>query len=58
MMDHIYLFNHESEIRRLIKDGGFKILEERVMVSEKVSKEIAEEYKLPVMYAAFIEATN
>lgn len=55
MMDHIYLFNHENEIRKLIKDGGFRIIEEKIELSEKVSLEMAREYKLPIMYAAFVE---
>ncbi len=55
MIDHIYLFNEEEEIRELFAKSGFEILEEKIVISEKVTPEIADRFKLPVMYAAFIK---
>lgn len=54
MIDHIYLFKSTREIRDLIVTAGFSIAAERVVVSEDVSEEVAEEKKIPIMYAAFL----
>jgi ubiquinone/menaquinone biosynthesis C-methylase UbiE len=58
MIDHIYLFNNENEIRNLIYKAGFEILEEKVVISEKISSEKAIKFKVPIMYAAFIKKVN
>jgi len=55
MIDHIYLFNNEKEIRDIIVKAGFNILEEKIVVSEKISVEKAAKYKVPIMYAAFLK---
>jgi 2-polyprenyl-3-methyl-5-hydroxy-6-metoxy-1,4-benzoquinol methylase len=55
MIDHIYLFNNEEEIRKLFNSAGLKILEEKIVISEKVSPKHAEKFKTPVMYAAFVK---
>jgi 2-polyprenyl-3-methyl-5-hydroxy-6-metoxy-1,4-benzoquinol methylase len=55
MIDHIYLFNNEQEIRDLIVDSGFSIVQELLAISEDVSLQTAAELKLPLMYAAFLK---
>ena len=55
MIDHIYLFNHADEIRDLIFKANFEVLEEKLVISEKISFEKAAKFKVPVMYAAFIK---
>jgi 2-polyprenyl-3-methyl-5-hydroxy-6-metoxy-1,4-benzoquinol methylase len=54
MIDHIYLFNNEDEIRGLVKESGFEVIEEKIVISEKMTKEKAAKHKVPVMYAAFL----
>lgn len=54
MIDHIYLFNDEHEIRNLFVQAGFEIIEEKIVISERISAEKAKKFKVPVMYAAFI----
>ena len=55
MIDHIYLFHNATEIRDLFDLAGFKIIEERIVISEKMTEKEAAKYKVPVMYAAFIK---
>ncbi|MFC6267097.1 class I SAM-dependent methyltransferase [Frigoriflavimonas asaccharolytica] len=55
MIDHIYLFNNVQEIRNLINEAGFEIIEEKTVISEKITPEKAAKFKVPVMYAAFIK---
>lgn len=54
MIDHIYLFRDEAEIQALLKTAGLNILDESIMYADNMSKEIAERFKLPMMYAAFL----
>ncbi len=58
MIDHIYLFNNEDEIRDLFKKANFEIIEEHIVISEKITQKQALKYKVPVMYAAFIKQTK
>ena len=55
MIDHIYLFNEVQEIRDMINLAGLEIIEEKVVISEHVSQQYAEKFKVPVMFAAFIK---
>ena len=55
MIDHIYLFNDVQEIRDLLYDAGFEILEEKIVISEKITAKKAIKFKVPIMYAAFIK---
>jgi SAM-dependent methyltransferase len=55
MIDHIYLFNNEDEIRDLFKKANFEIIEERIVISEKIAQKQASKRKVPVMFAAFIK---
>lgn len=57
-IDHIYLFNNVGEIRDVIKAAGFQVESERAFLSEDVSPENAEKYKISVLYAAFIKKTT
>lgn len=54
MIDHIYLFRNEDEIREMIAAAGFEVVLEKSVISEKVSSKKAALFKIPVMYAAFI----
>jgi SAM-dependent methyltransferase len=58
MIDHIYLFNNEDEIRDLFRQANFEIMEERIVISEKITEKQAAKRKVPVMYAAFIKKTK
>jgi 2-polyprenyl-3-methyl-5-hydroxy-6-metoxy-1,4-benzoquinol methylase len=55
MIDHIYLFNNENEIRTLLNNSGFNILKEKIVISEHTTPRLAEKFKIPIMYAAFVE---
>jgi 2-polyprenyl-3-methyl-5-hydroxy-6-metoxy-1,4-benzoquinol methylase len=55
MIDHIYLFSDEQQIRDLIAEAGFEIIEERIVISEKKTPEKAKRQKIPIMYAGFIK---
>lgn len=55
MIDHIYLFQNETEIRDMLNLAGFEIMEERSVISEKITEKQAAKFKVPVMYAAFIK---
>lgn len=58
MIDHIYLFNNEQEIRTLFNEAGLEIVEEKIVISEHVKPKMAEKFKVPVMYAAFVQNKN
>ena len=55
MIDHIYLFNNAEEIRLLIDKAGLSIVEEKIVISEKMEPLKAAKRKVPVMYAAFVK---
>lgn len=55
MIDHIYLFNNADEIRALFDQAGFDVIQEHIVISEKISPQQAEKLKVPVMYAAYIQ---
>jgi ubiquinone/menaquinone biosynthesis C-methylase UbiE len=55
-VDHIYLFNHVSEIREMLHDEGFVIESEATRYAEDVSPAQGEKLKIPLMFAAFIRA--
>ena len=57
-MDHIYLFKNDAEIREMIESAGFRIIEERMVYTENVSKEKIEELKITGMYGAFLTNAN
>lgn len=58
MIDHIYLFNNEQEIREMIYAANFKIIDEKIVISEKITSEKAAKQKVPIMYAAFLKKQN
>ncbi|MFC4633231.1 class I SAM-dependent methyltransferase [Dokdonia ponticola] len=58
MIDHIYLFSNENEIRDIVYAAGFEILEEKIVISEKITKEQAIKNKVPIMYASFLKKKN
>lgn len=53
-IDHIYLFKGAEDIRNVISEAGFDIEEELCVYSEDVSQEIAERFKISMMYAAVL----
>jgi len=55
MIDHIYLFNTEDELRGLFNLAGLEILEEKIVISEHITRKTAEKFKMPIMYAAFVK---
>ena len=55
MIDHIYLFKDDEEIRELLKKANFEIIKEKIVISEKITEKQASKRKVPIMYAAFIK---
>jgi len=55
-IDHIYLFNSADEIRTMLNECGFRVLQEKLQFSKNVSEEKARRLKVPAMYAAFVRA--
>jgi len=55
MIDHIYLFSNATEIRDLFGAAGFEVIEEKIVISEKITEKQAVKFMVPVMYAAFIK---
>ena len=53
-IDHIYLFKNADDIREVISEAGFNIEEELCIYSEDVSPEIAERFKISMMYAGVL----
>ncbi|MBC7643004.1 MAG: class I SAM-dependent methyltransferase [Flavobacterium sp.] len=58
MIDHIYLFSNEQEIREMIHAANFEIIDEKIVISEKITSEKAAKQKVPIMYAAFLKKQN
>ncbi len=54
-IDHIYLFRNADEIRELIHAAGLEVVNEINVYVEDVSKEVAEEQKITLMYGAFLK---
>jgi 2-polyprenyl-3-methyl-5-hydroxy-6-metoxy-1,4-benzoquinol methylase len=57
-IDHIYLFHNVDEIRTLLRQGGFDIIEENCFCAEDIPIEMADELKVTVMYAAYLKKHN
>jgi len=53
-IDHIYLFKNAKDIRSVILESGFKIEDESCIYSEDLPAEIAEEYKMSMMYTGLL----
>jgi len=53
-IDHIYLFRNEEDIRRVIHESGFDIIESYSVYSEDVAKEKAEKLNITMIYGAFL----
>ncbi len=53
-IDHIYLFKDAEDIRNVISKAGFHIEKELCVFSEDVSPEIAEKFKISMMYAGVL----
>ena len=58
MIDHIYLFHNEEEIRDMLRRAGFTIERERMRFAEDMPEEKARKRKLPLMYAAFVRSAE
>lgn len=56
-IDHIFLFNNTDEVKSLIKEAGFDILESRNFVSEDIDEETANRMKISVMFAGLLQKT-
>ncbi len=54
-IDHISLFNNVDEIRDLVKAAGFEVVSERSLLSEDVSPQRAEKFKIAILYGAFLK---
>jgi 2-polyprenyl-3-methyl-5-hydroxy-6-metoxy-1,4-benzoquinol methylase len=57
-IDHISLFNNVDEIRELVKSAGFQIDAEIALLSEDVSPEKAEKFKIATLYGAYLKKQN
>lgn len=58
MIDHIYLFSNENQIRELIATAGLEIIEEKIAITDNQTEDYAKKYKIPIMYAAFVKLRN
>ena len=58
MIDHIYLFKSANEIRDLFDSSGFEVIDEKIVISEKITETKADKFKVPVMYSAFVKKAN
>ncbi|MHC1775968.1 MAG: class I SAM-dependent methyltransferase [Lentimicrobium sp.] len=58
MIDHIYLFNDEQEIRELLNTAGLEVVDEMKVISEHVSENYARKFKVPIMFAAIVKLKN
>ena len=57
-IDHIYLFRNVEEIRTIIKLAGFDIISEKCFLSEDVSPENIEKFKVAILYGAFLKKAS
>jgi 2-polyprenyl-3-methyl-5-hydroxy-6-metoxy-1,4-benzoquinol methylase len=53
-IDHIYLFKNADDIREVIDKAGFKAEDELLKYSEDLPAELAEQYKISMMYAGVL----
>ncbi len=53
-IDHIFLFKNADHIREIISEAGFAIESEKCIFSEDVTPEMAEQYKISMMYAGVL----
>ncbi len=53
-IDHIFLFKNADEIRKIIAEAEFIVEEEKCIYSEDLPPEIAEKYKISMMYAGLL----
>jgi 2-polyprenyl-3-methyl-5-hydroxy-6-metoxy-1,4-benzoquinol methylase len=53
-IDHIYLFKNADDIRGVINKAGFKVEDELLKYSEDLPAELAEQYKISMMYAGVL----
>lgn len=53
-IDHIYLFNNFDEVRSMIKEAEFKIIEETTTFAENAPQDIIEKLKVTGMYGAIL----
>lgn len=54
-IDHLYLFKNLDEIRNLIDKSGFEIETEMSFLSENVSPEKVEKFKVSTLFGAFLK---
>ncbi len=52
-IDHIYLFSSSDQVRSMIEESGFTVVEDLAVCEKDVPENIAEKERLPLMYAAF-----
>jgi len=57
-IDHIHLFRNAGEIREVIAAAGFEIENESCIYSEDMPAELAEKYKVSMMYAGVLIKRN
>jgi 2-polyprenyl-3-methyl-5-hydroxy-6-metoxy-1,4-benzoquinol methylase len=53
-IDHIYLFRNSEDIEKVIADAGFVSEKKLSVYSEEVSQEIAERFKVSMLYATLL----
>jgi len=58
MIDHLYLFTEEEEIRAIFKDAELEIVTETICSSESWGIEESKLKKVPIMYAAFLKTVS
>jgi 2-polyprenyl-3-methyl-5-hydroxy-6-metoxy-1,4-benzoquinol methylase len=53
-IDHIYLFNNADDIRSVISSAGFEIEREFSIYADEVPPDVAEKFKVAMMYACVL----
>jgi 2-polyprenyl-3-methyl-5-hydroxy-6-metoxy-1,4-benzoquinol methylase len=56
-IDHIYLFRNAEEIRDVIRQADFHVVEERCIWSEDLPQEMLERLKISMMYVGVLRKT-
>jgi 2-polyprenyl-3-methyl-5-hydroxy-6-metoxy-1,4-benzoquinol methylase len=54
-IDHIYLFRDAEEIREILGQGGFSVVDETVVYAEKIPKAKVGKITAPFIYSAFLQ---
>ena len=55
MPDHITPFHDPQEVRTLVHQAGFRVHREHICATDRISLELAQRFKKPIMYCAILD---